>query len=208
MQEVPFQTFAAMGAVVASLITAAVSFVTLTLAKEQKTSEFRQAWIDGLRRELAEFFGAARAFARTIEAFNEHGPDFRQKTYFSLDDEKIGNIRHQAAETFCKIELRLNPNEAELLRQLQRALDEQNKMIKDRSGIEGTLAALKNAIEYAQPILKTEWNRVKAGEPAFRISRKVVAPAIVFVSLCFVSYICFGIERGVKQPDSTLRQHK
>ena len=36
--------------VMAALITALISFVNLTLSKEQKTSEFRQAWIDGLQK--------------------------------------------------------------------------------------------------------------------------------------------------------------
>jgi hypothetical protein len=53
--------------VVAALITAVISFVNLTLSKEQKTSEFRQAWIDGLRGDLAIFFSSARALCRTMQ---------------------------------------------------------------------------------------------------------------------------------------------
>ena len=47
--------------VVAALITALIAYINLTLSKEQKTSEFRQAWIDGLRNDLAAFFSSARA---------------------------------------------------------------------------------------------------------------------------------------------------
>lgn len=40
------------GAVGAAMIAAFVSFLGLIIGKEQKTSEFRQAWIDALRSEL------------------------------------------------------------------------------------------------------------------------------------------------------------
>ena len=42
----------AIGAVVAALIAAIVSLLGLIISKEQKTSEFRQAWIDALRSDL------------------------------------------------------------------------------------------------------------------------------------------------------------
>ncbi|MEM4379495.1 MAG: hypothetical protein QXL01_02260 [Thermoplasmatales archaeon] len=37
----------AFGAIVAALIAATVSFTSLIISKEQKTSEFRQEWING-----------------------------------------------------------------------------------------------------------------------------------------------------------------
>lgn len=47
--ELQAQAVVAIGGVVTALVAGAFSFVNLTLNKEQKTSEFRQAWIDGLR---------------------------------------------------------------------------------------------------------------------------------------------------------------
>lgn len=195
MHELPVQSIAALATVVASLITAAVSFVTLTLTKEQKTSEFRQAWIDSLREELAGFLAAARAFARAVEIFNTYGPEYKEKTQLRISEEKIGDLRYQAAETLSKIQLRLNPAEPEhkeLLRLLRRAVDEQNTMLKEKSSIEATLKAIELAADYAQPILKKEWERVKAGELPFRIARNWVAPAIALLSLSFIAYICLG----------------
>jgi len=46
---------AAIGAVVAALIAGIVSLLGLIISKEQKTSEFRQAWIDALRCDLTAF---------------------------------------------------------------------------------------------------------------------------------------------------------
>lgn len=42
----------AIGAIGAALIAATVSLLGLIISKEQKTSEFRQAWIDALRSDL------------------------------------------------------------------------------------------------------------------------------------------------------------
>lgn len=43
----------AIGAIAAALIAGLVSLLGLIISKEQKTSEFRQAWIDALRKELS-----------------------------------------------------------------------------------------------------------------------------------------------------------
>src|SRR5450759_2566061 len=66
--ELPAESVALIATIIAALIAAAFSFVNLTLTKEQKTSEFRQAWIDALRQDLATFFATVRAFARAAQA--------------------------------------------------------------------------------------------------------------------------------------------
>lgn len=191
----PPQSLAALATLVAALIAGAISFVNLTLTKELKTSEFRQAWIDGLREELAAFFGAAQAFARAVEAKQKHEENCGEKEFFPLTDEKISDIRHQVAETISKISLRLNPDEREhieLLRLLYSALDEQNSMIETNSSISATIAAITAANEYARPVLKKEWKRVKKGELPFRIARNYVAPLFVLVSIGFIVFIFLG----------------
>jgi hypothetical protein len=195
MNDLPIQSLTAIATLVAALITAAVSFVNLTLTKEQKTSEFRQGWIDGLREELASFLAAARAFTRAVEILNTYGPDYKDKTALRISDEKVGDLRYQAAESLCKIQLRLNPNEPEhqeLLRLLRRAISEQNAMLNNKTGIEETMKAIELVSEYAQPVLKKEWERVKKGELPFRIARNWVAPAIAALSLMFIALVLLG----------------
>ncbi|WP_221066702.1 hypothetical protein [Methylomagnum ishizawai] len=195
MNDLPVQSLTAIATLVAALITAAVSFVSLTLTKEQKTSEFRQAWIDALREELASFLAAARAFARAVEILNTYGPDYKDKTALRISDEKVGDLRYQVAESLCKIQLRLNPNEPEhqeLLRLLRRAVSEQNAMVNNKTGVEETMKAIEIASEYAQPVLKKEWERVKKGELPFRIARNWVAPAIAALSLAFIAWVLLG----------------
>jgi hypothetical protein len=43
-----------LGPIVAAVIAGAVAFLASVFSKEQKTSEFRQAWIDSLRNDLSE----------------------------------------------------------------------------------------------------------------------------------------------------------
>lgn len=193
--DLPAQSIAAIATLVAALIAGAISFVNLTLTKEQKTSEFRQAWIDKLREDLAAFFAGARAFARASEALHLVGSDYKEKVPLLITDEKISSIRYQAAETLYRIKLRLNADEVEhneLQRLLDRAVAEQNKMLIERTDGTETFNAIDLAAEYARPILKKEWERVKKGELPFRIARNWVAPIIVALSIAFVIFLWNG----------------
>ena len=192
--DLPVQAIAAIATIVAALIAAALSFVTLTLSKEQKISEFRQAWIDALREDLASFFAAARAVARTTELAQQFGVAYNDKALLPITQEKISELRYQGAETFYRIKLRLNPDETEhkeLLRLLGRAIEEQNKMMVERTSNAETLTAIDLASDYARPVLKTEWRLVKLGERPFRTARNWLA-AVIVVSLIFLVFVLTG----------------
>ena len=196
--ELPAQALAAVGTLVAALIAGAIAFVNLTLTKELKTSEFRQAWIDGLREDLAKFLGAARVFARAVEVVHAFGPDYKDKVPLLISDEKIGELRYQAAEMLSKIKLRLNPDEPEheeLLRLLVKAVSIQNESLAQGGNVASTLQAIEAANEYARPVLKKEWRRVKQGELPFRIARNWVAPLIFGVSVGFLVFMWNGAFR-------------
>jgi len=193
--EIPIQAVAAIGTIGAALITACISFVNLTLSKEQKTSEFRQAWIDALRNDLAAFFSVSRAFARFIEAEKRiSNPHPGQKSVFGAN--KLEEFRHTAAETFYRIKLRLNPNEvehSELLRLIEAAISAQNDFLSSSSANpKDVLSAIDRAADYSCPVLKLEWNRVKKGELAFRLARNWIAPAIVLIAIAFMVFVLFG----------------
>ena len=193
--DLPAQAIAAVGTLVAALIAGAISFVNLTLTKELKTSEFRQAWIDGLREDLAKFFGAARAFARAVESHNECVSKNTEMPRLSISDEKVGDLRYQAAEMLSKIKLRLNPDETEheeLLRLLDEAINRQNEMLTSGSNATETIAAIERANAYARPVLKKEWKRVKQGELPFQIARNLLAPIIFVTSVGLLLFIWNG----------------
>lgn len=65
-------------------------------------------------------------------------------------------------------------------------------MVNNKTGVEETMKAIEIASEYAQPVLKKEWERVKKGELPFRIARNWVAPAIAALSLAFIAWVLLG----------------
>lgn len=175
--------------ILTALIAGAVSLVAITLSKEQKVSEFRQAWIDALRADLTSFLSSARAFARAMEARRIHGSESLDpaKKLFTL--EKIGDIRLAMAESFYSIKLRLNPDEAahkELLGLLMQAIADQNAELQsdgiDRRDI---LASVDRAADFAGPVLKKEWQRVKEGEKPYRMIRMSAIVIVVFSLTAF-----------------------
>jgi hypothetical protein len=192
--DLPVGSIAAIATVIAALITGAISFVNLTLTKEQKISEFRQAWIDGLREDLAAFFAATRAFARANQEVqaNQGNADCAP---LAMTKEKVSDLRYQVAETRYRIQLRLNPKEVEhveLFRLMRVAIDSQQDVMLGKGKTENALEAVEMAAAYAPKILKSEWERVKKGEFSFRVARNWVAPLIVVLSLVFVVLLWTG----------------
>ena len=190
--DLPVHSITAIATLVAALIAAAISFVNLTLNKEQKTSEFRQAWIDALREDLATFFACARAFSRATEEQNRFEPSANP---IQISQERIGDIRYKVSEVYSRIILRLNseePEHEEMLRLLRRTIAEQNIALRDKSDASKTIAAIEIANDYARPLLKKEWIRVKEGELPFRIARNWVIPIIFGFSVLAIIFIWRG----------------
>ena len=66
-------------AILVAFVAGAFSLLGLTVAKENKVSEFRQAWIDALREDIAEFVAQAQSIhSETFEYMRTIGADYRQ----------------------------------------------------------------------------------------------------------------------------------
>lgn len=198
----PVETLAAVATIVAALIAAALSIVSLTLSKELKTSEFRQAWIDGLRGDLAAWLSAARAFARSMDAKQRLGEEYEARVPFPIPAEKLGDLRHIAAESLYKVRLRLNPGETkhiELLHLMDEAITKQNRFLQEGED-EGILDAIERVSDQSQLVLKLEWERVKKGERPFRILRNIVAPIIFVVAVILIAVIITAESRSEETP--------
>lgn len=202
----------AIATIVAALIAAILSIVSLTLSKELKTSEFRQAWIDGLRDDLASFLSAARAFSRFMDAKRRLGDDYKSKVLFPISDEKLGDLRHVAALSMYKIKLRLNSdegNQKKLLDLLDQAIVSQNKVLEEGKKI-SVLDAVDRVANQSQVVLKQEWERVKKGEKAFRILRNIVAPGIAVITIMLIIVVLINqrFDNAGKIPDSTTQDQR
>jgi len=172
----------AMGAIGAALITSVMTLIGLVLSKEQKTSEFRQAWIDALRNELSNVIAHANAIHGAAAASFANPQD----TWKVVREDYVG-INNATA----KIRLRLNPNEKtsksvlSKIEDLERQLAPGNAI--DHSLLDGIE---KKLVLESQALLKQEWARVKRGEFTYRVA-KIMAFTVFAGSVIALGYI-FG----------------
>ncbi|WP_163134483.1 hypothetical protein [Agarivorans sp. Alg241-V36] len=194
--------------IMAALITALISFVNLTLSKEQKTSEFRQAWIDGLRVDLAAFFSSARALCRVMQEARSPDNEDEDVARFRFTADQVGKMRFEGADALYRIKLRLNKAESrhnELNGLLDKVIQTQNK-INQEKGSDYTLAlqAIDSANSCSQDILKAEWERVKGGEKQFKHARNIVIPVIAAISFMLFLVVLVNPTQADEAPESTI----
>lgn len=152
-------------AVSAALIAGYFSFVTLINSKEQKTSEFRQNWIDSLRNEISEFTSSIYF----LKFYYQQGAKNSDPGFIN----GLKEIHNKYAASSTAILLRVNANEKdkylklvndEFLRILSDILDLVNASRYDEAATRCNVL-----IEKAKPLLKEEWKRVKAGELSYKV---------------------------------------
>lgn len=153
--------FAALATVAAALIAALVTFLATVLSKEQKTSEFRQQWIDGLRTDLSDLCGEAVVLA--IMSKRLEGQALKREELERAIELRYSNLV-KARALATRIELRLNPSEHAALLHVLGGLREKL----GAQSPDAVNAALDKLVDSSKSVLKFEWDRVKAGEPAFQ----------------------------------------
>lgn len=182
MENLPPTAFVAVGAIAAALISGFWSLITLIISKDQKVSEFRQTWIDSLRHEISDYLGQLQALSTSWLYFSEgqlggdHGKRFVKE---NLD--RIGQIESQKT----RIYLRLNPKEHIDMLTL---LDDLDRMTSSPRLI-GSDAFSKSCSQLqseSQKLLKSEWERVKTGERAFRYFRNASFGVVVLAGMAFL----------------------
>lgn len=150
----------AAGYVGAALIAASAAFVGLVLGKEQKTTEFRQAWINDQREDIAVLLSTARAAIR---------------------GSKGGELLQDFDIAHARVLLRENPDRAEW----SFVLDEVSRL---RSYAftsvvpENVEKGCDRIVKLSRVLLKAEWNRVREGETWFVAAKRILPPAILLVA--------------------------
>lgn len=156
-------SYPAVGAICAALIAGLISFVVTVLAKDQKVSEFRQAWIDALRNDAAELVSHLAISALVLKV----------KKISIEKDQEIANFEIAGYKEFVvvkgcilRIRLRLNPEEHKQLLKVLQKLD-----FGEGGAIEHAESVLNEFTTEVQKVLKFEWGRVKKGELSIRCVR-------------------------------------
>lgn len=191
--DIPATAFVAIGAVLAALIAGLFSVLGLVASKENKVSEFRLAWIDGLRNEVAEYTSGIQELVR-IERAREYVDDEEVAT----QEGKMRQIEWLNASKFAYektvvsltcIHLRLNPNHSNdpkrpehiLLKNVIKARD----LFNDEK-YEDAFECTREIRDSAAPLLKSTWNLVKKGETSYRIIRSA---SIITLLIGFFGFV-------------------
>lgn len=189
---IPPTIFVAFGVVTAALLAGFFSFLNLVSAKENKVSEFRLAWVDGLREEIATYTCGVQELVRVDGNELYFRGDVEELTNEELAREWYVETRDayiRVGESLSKIQLRLNQKhikekpesaEAKLMSSVLEARDLFN------TGYYKEAASLCVDIrDAAAPLLKKTWDQVKNGEPTYRIIR-ASALAIIVIGTIFI----------------------
>lgn len=177
------------GPVVAAALTAAIAFVVSVLAKENKTSEFRQAWIEGLRNDVAELLGDFNMLETSLAIYTSDSEtsNERQVKYDKFHSEN--RAEYAKIDSLCnRVVLRLNPSEHSLLIKKMRVLEGSIGQGTSRSH-----ALCSELVDDFAIVLKSEWGRVKSGEPTFRAMKKVALASVLVVLIVGVAVGVFFI---------------
>lgn len=181
----PPEVMTALGTVIAALIAGFVAFLVSVFTKETKISEFRQAWIDGLRSDFSEFIAAYHFISSDLEAAVAEPPALNQREYLRSIKDEILKIEQMQA----RIELRLNPTKhGDIIRQVRELARLEEVISKDFSARKATVEKL---IFSVQQLFTDEWRGVKAGELTYRVTKwaslGVVVATVVGGALLWLS---------------------
>jgi hypothetical protein len=152
------------GAVWGLLAAAAGAIIAGWLSRRLKVSEFRQAWIDGLRADIVAYLGAVRKWYRKWEELRD--PDISSSTRASRDAGDLAPIANEALMLLWRIQLRINPRSNRYKSQDDAFLasldDVFNPGKLDPTDLEGSWQQLaKTAVENGRELLKREWEVTK-----------------------------------------------
>jgi hypothetical protein len=188
-------TLASLAAIVAALLAGLFSLLGLLIAKENKISEFRQAWVDSLRNDIADFAASINllSHAEPMSLGSASALDYLEAMLPTFD---------KATSAQMRIRLRVNPTEENPEhKKLNEALLSKMKEIQDfinaaspaavpmkqKEILYGKAAdAVRELHSVAAPVLKLEWDRVKQGEPLYVAARRVTAALVAIAVLAAV----------------------
>lgn len=196
------------GPIIAAMIAGFIAFIGMIITKENKVSEFRQAWINEFREEVSYLIEAYRKWVLNEKHYSNHlainhstlTSDILIKNYtersrqlMEVESQSVGEIERYIG----RVKLRLNSDptrrskhEAEVEKLLDKLM-----LTKDISESE---KLSKDIYHNTSCILNTEWKVVKRGESAYVQAKKFILALAVFVSLIGVLSFCFHLEDAMK----------
>ena len=176
----------AIAAVTAALITAVISLINMVISKDQKTTEFRQEWINSVRIELSNLLSevdARHSKSLFAEYYSKEGE--KEKFIDEISGIALNNtVRINNIST--KLSLFLNPIEHEkllyLISELTSTPTPHSSKDEDEDDHGQTLIErTKFVLQESQKVLKKEWEIVKRGEKTFYITKNILFSIMVLI---------------------------
>ena len=206
---IPPTVYVAFGVITAAFLTGFFSFINMVSLKENKVSEFRLAWVDGLRDEIAEYISAAQELSRISGKFNPLEAHTEQEKHALIIEKhkETRDVFSRAIESLSKIQLRLNADhikkdadtpEAKLMAVILSARE-----LSTKGEFKEVLKCCNDIRSAAAPILKSTWDLVKHGEVGYRRIRRY---ALLTVTLGFYAIITFGVYIGYSTYSSRIEK--
>lgn len=164
----------AIAAIIAAIIGLIVAVTSAVIAKEQKVSEFRQAWINDLRNEVAAMLAGISSLTNELLYLRKKLNQLDRES--TLEEELDLSLKMKnVVELMYKVTLRLNP-------------EKDKEIIEHIGSIKLMLSELLNDIKNNLPMrqirikrdylsimfhktFKSEWEKVKSGEEKFIMFR-------------------------------------
>jgi hypothetical protein len=179
--ELPSTVYIGLGAVVAAIITAIISFINLVASKDQKTSEFRQQWINDLRSDISEYLSSVNIVSCEAHLYQQlQGEDGITGELLKEFAEKVSSPMSKAFEVYHSVQLRLNTKDDKTLLEAFENMNELfDNAIEKMNDIKKVEAITESIISQSQLLLKQEWKRVKRGEISYYLTKYFVALVVV-----------------------------
>jgi hypothetical protein len=207
MSEIPNTAWIAAGAVIAALITGIISLANMMIAKDQRITEFRQAWIDSLRTDVAEFIASATAIpvmGRLIN-YKQSKTDSQSSAVLDMVDYSKEYLP-KLINGYNKIILRLNPKEhMKLIGYLDTLKDAAR--ISSKNDQQKVEIKCHDVLHETQKILKEEWERVKHGEIIYRITKWLMFAMVVLLLIISIVGAWYAITNASTQIIQESKEH-
>jgi len=150
------------GGMAAAAVTASAAIGSAWIARQIKIAEFRQAWINELRKDIADYTGVAYRWFHKFHEIEELKPEDRTDRM----RQELVPIVNEASVILRRIKLRINPRDnvnKEEDDQLIQSLDDLVSISKldPRQLATSWVQLCDVSVERAREILKREWEVTK-----------------------------------------------
>lgn len=191
----PSTIYVGIGTLLASLIAGVFSYLNLIASKENKVSEFRLNWIDGLRNEIAELTSGVQNISLITTYWDGHSNlDDNPELQIKWLSELLAS-RKIAIESMTKIRLRLNykaingeysNDEKTLIEEIEKA-----RKTLEENNFDEVIKSMDKIRIYSAPILKSSWETVKKGEEKYIRIKKVTSISLIFIFLSMLASVFY-----------------